>query len=49
MQVNELKIDATVIKFFDDHIVNDEIETVKKNLEITAVEIIKKLINAGKI
>lgn len=49
MQVNELKIDATVIKFFDDYIVNDEIETVKKNFEITAVEIIKKLINAEKL
>lgn len=49
MQVDELEIDATVIKFFDDYIVENEIETVKKNFEITAVDTIKRLIHAEKI
>lgn len=45
MQVDQIEIDATVIKFFDDYIVDNEIETVKKNLDITAIDIIKRLIN----
>lgn len=49
MQVDELEIDATVIKFFDDYIVENEIEAVKKNFEITAVDTIKRLIHAEKI
>ncbi len=49
MQVNELEIDGTVIKFFDDYIVENEIETVKKNLEITAVNAIKKMINTEEL
>ena len=49
MQVDELEIDATVSKFFDDYIVENEIEAVKKNFEITAVDTIKRLIHAEKI
>lgn len=45
MQVDEIEIDATVIKFFDDHIVDEEIETVKKNLDITVANMMKKLID----
>lgn len=49
MQVDKLEIDATIIKFYDNYIISEEIENVKKNFEITAVAAIKRLINAEKI
>lgn len=49
MQVDKLEIDATIIKFYDNYIISEEIENVKKIFEITAVDAIKRLINAGKI
>lgn len=48
MQVDKLKIDATIIKFFDNYIISKEIENVKKNFEITAVDAIKGLIKEKK-
>ena len=45
MKVDQIEIDATVIKFFDDYIVDNEVETVKKNLDTTAINIIKRLID----
>ena len=49
MQVDKLKIDATIIKFYDNYIVTEEIKNVKKNFEIIAVDAIKKLIKAKKL
>lgn len=49
MQVDKLETNATIIKFYDNYIVNEEIEDVKKNFEITALDAIKRLIKAEKI
>lgn len=49
MQVDKLEIDATIIKFYDNYIISEEIENVKKNFEITAVDAIKRLIKTEKI
>ena len=49
MQVDKLKIDSTIIKFYDNYIVTEEIKNVKKNFEIIAVDAIKKLIKAKKL
>ena len=48
MQVDKLETNATIIKFYDNYIVNEEIENVKKNFEITAVDAIKGLIKEKK-
>ena len=42
MQVDKLETNATIIKFYDNYIVNEEIEDVKKNFEITALDAIKR-------
>lgn len=49
MQVDKLEIDATTIKFYDNYIVSQEIENVKKNFEITVVDAIKKMIKTEKL
>ena len=49
MQVEKLEKDATRIIFYDDYIINDQIENVKMIFEITVVDAIKRLIKAEKI
>lgn len=49
MQVEKLEKDATRIIFYDDDIINDQIENVKMIFEITVVDAIKRLIKAEKI
>lgn len=46
MQVDETKIDATVIRFFDDYVVKEERESVEKLLDITVMNAVKNLIDA---
>ena len=49
MQVEKLEKDATRIIFYDDYIINDQIENVKMIFEITVVDAIKRLIKAEKL
>ena len=46
MQVEEIKIDATEIRFFDDYVVEEERASVEKLLDITVMNAVKNLIDA---
>lgn len=45
MKVDEICIDSTTIKFFNDYVVEEENETRKKDLDIVIVNAIKKIID----
>lgn len=45
METEEMIIDSTVIKFFDDYIAADKEEIIKKDLDIAVTNAMQKLIN----
>lgn len=45
MEVEEMIIDSTVIKFFDDYIIADMEEIRKKDLDIAVTNAIQKIRN----
>lgn len=45
MKIDEIEIDATLIKFFDDYIIEENAEVVKKDFDMAVVNVIKKLID----
>lgn len=45
METEEIVIDSTVIKFFDDYITADTEEIIKKDLDIAVTNAIQKVIN----
>lgn len=45
MEMEEIIIDSTVIKFFDDYITADAEEIIKKDLDIAVTNAIQKVIN----
>ncbi len=45
METEEMIIDSTVIKFFDDYITADTEEIVKKDLDIAVTNAMQKIIN----
>ncbi len=45
METEEIIIDSTVIKFFDDCITVDTEEVIKKDLDIAVTNAIQKVIN----
>lgn len=45
METEEIIIDSTVIKFFDDCIRTDTEEVIKKDLDIAVTNAIQKVIN----
>lgn len=48
MEVEEIEIDSTVIRFFDDYITEGTSEIQKKTLDITFTNAIQKAINKVK-
>ena len=47
MMIDKIENDATIIKFYDDYIVDENKEIIKKELDIMVVSAIKKLVNKG--
>lgn len=45
METEEIIIDSTVIKFFDDYITADAEEIIKKDIDIAVTNAIEKIIN----
>jgi len=45
MEMEEIIIDSTVIKFFDDYITADTEEIIKKDLNIAVTNAIQKVMN----
>lgn len=45
METEEIIIDSTVIKFFDDYITADTEEIIKKDIDIAVTNAIEKIIN----
>ncbi len=45
METEEIIIDSTVIKFFDDYITIDNEEIIKKDFDIAVTNAIQKVIN----
>lgn len=45
METEEIIIDSTVIKFFDDYITTNNEEIIKKDFDIAVTNAIQKVIN----
>lgn len=49
METEEMVVDSTVIKFFNDYITADAEEIIKRDLDIAVINAIQKNINAEQL
>lgn len=49
MEIEEIVLDSTVIKFFDDYVVESEKEIIERNFDIAVTNAMQKIIDTKKL